>query len=119
MVEIVDEQERVASTTGDATAGVDIGLVNLVTLTTNQSGVKPLLIKGGALKAINTYYNKQKAKIQSELSTKYKRKSSRRLKSLTLKRNCRVDKFVSIPHNKLVSQLVYKGSSCRDRCCYN
>jgi IS605 OrfB family transposase len=151
VVEIVYEQERVASTTGDATAGVDIGLVNLVTLTTNQSGVKPLLIKGGALKAINTYYNKQKAKIQSELSTKYKRKSSRRLESLTLKRNCRVDnylhtvsrrvidwclanginqliigkndgwkngielgkktnqQFVSIPHNKLISQLVYKA----------
>jgi transposase len=41
-VEIVCER-MLPSTTGDSIAGVDIGLVNLVTLTTNQSGVKPLL----------------------------------------------------------------------------
>jgi len=77
VVEIVYEQEEANVVSGDAVAGVDLGLVNMVTLTTNQPGVAPLLIKGGALKAINTYYNKQKAKLQGDLETRHSRFVSR------------------------------------------
>lgn len=152
VVEIVYQQEKVDATYGNAIAGIDIGLINLVTLTTNQSGVKPLLIKGGALKAINTYYNKQKAALQSQLQKRLGVKSSRRLDALTFKRNCRVDnylhttsrrvvdwclkhgintliigknqgwkngidignknnqQFVSVPHARLINQIVYKAN---------
>jgi IS605 OrfB family transposase len=102
VVEIVYKQEELESSLGNEVAGIDMGLENLVTLTTNQSGVAPLLIKGGALKAINTYYNKQKAKLQSELETRYKVKTSRRLNALTHKRNCRVDNYLHTASKRVI-----------------
>jgi len=39
-------------------AGIDIGVNNLMAVTTNQTGASPILIKGRPLKAINTYFNK-------------------------------------------------------------
>jgi IS605 OrfB family transposase len=109
IVEIVYSHEEIQATTGSGIAGVDLGLVNLVTLTTNQSGVKPLLIKGGALKAINTYYNKQKAKLQSDLETKHKAKSSRRLTALTHKRNCRIDNYLHTTSRRVIDWCLEHG----------
>lgn len=106
VVEVVYEQQELEKTTGDIVAGVDISLVNLVTLTTNLSGVKPLLIKGGALKSINTYYNKQKAKLQSELELKHKTKTSHHLNSLTHKRNCRIDNYLHTTSKRVVDWCV-------------
>ena len=53
-----------------------------------------MLIKGGALKAINTYYNKQKVKLQGDLETRHSLKVSRRLYALTQKRNNRVNNYL-------------------------
>jgi putative transposase len=43
VLEIVYEQESQRLTTGEAIAGVDLGLNNLIAVTSNQAGVKPLL----------------------------------------------------------------------------
>jgi len=102
VVEIVYEQEELSSSTDTAVAGVDIGLVNLLTLTSNQSGVKPLLIKGGALKAINTNYNKKRAKLQQELDSKHGNKTSKRLKSLIHKRSCRVENYLHTVSRRVI-----------------
>ena len=102
VVEIVYEQEELSSSTDTAVAGVDIGLVNLLTLTSNQSGVKPLLIKGGALKAINTNYNKKKAKLQQEIELKHGKKTSKRLKALIHKRNCRVENYLHTVSRRVI-----------------
>lgn len=102
VVEIVYTQEELTAIQGGEIAGIDIGLVNLVTLTSNQPGLKPLLIKGGALKAINAYYNKQKAKQQSELETRHKVKTSKRLEDLTHKRNCRVDNYLHTTSRRVI-----------------
>lgn len=107
--EVVYEQEELEKKTGNVVAGIDVGLVNLVTLTTNQSGVRPLLIKGGALKAINTYYNKQKAKLQSELEVKHKTKTSNRLNALTHKRNCRVDNYLHTTSRRVIDWCLKYG----------
>lgn len=102
VAEVVYEQECIPKSEADAVAGIDLGLTNLATLTTNQPGVKPLLIKGGALKAINTQYNKKKAKLQSELEKKHKQKMSRRIESLTHKRNCRIDNYLHTSSRRIV-----------------
>jgi putative transposase len=102
VVEVVYEQEELPKTTVGAVAGIDLGLVNLCTLTTNQLGVRPLLIKGGALKAINTYYNKQKAKLQSALELRQKTKTSHRLSALTHKRNCRIDNYLHTASKRVI-----------------
>ncbi|PSB01736.1 RNA-guided endonuclease InsQ/TnpB family protein [Merismopedia glauca] len=101
VVEIVYSQEPINNSATEV-AGIDLGLTNLITLTSNQPGVKPLLIKGGALKAINTYYNKQKAKIQSELENKHKAKTSNRLNKLTHKRNCRVNNYLHTSSRRVI-----------------
>jgi putative transposase len=72
--------------------GIDIGLTNLVALTSNQPGFKPLLINGRPLKSVNQFYNKAKAKLQSQLGQK--RKSSQRIQSMTSYRNNYVDNYL-------------------------
>ena len=42
-------------------AGVDLGLTNLMAVTSNQPGLKPLLINGRPLKSINQFFNKKLA----------------------------------------------------------
>lgn len=107
VAEIVYKHEPTDVVSGNAVAGVDLGLVNLVTLTTNQKGVAPLLIKGGALKAINTYYNKQKAKLQSELELKHGVKFSRKLEHLTFKRNNRVDNYLHNTSRRVIDWCIH------------
>ena len=102
IVEVVYTQEDIALKTSGDVAGIDLGLTNLITLTTNQLGIKPLLIKGGALKAINTFYNKQKSKLQSQLEKWTKAKTSNRLNALTHKRNCRVDNYLHTASRRVI-----------------
>ena len=54
-------------------------------VTSNQHGVAPFLVNGRPLKAINQYYNKRKAILQSQLPPD--QKTSRRIQQLTHKRN--------------------------------
>ena len=60
--------------------GIDLGLNNLATVTSNVS--KPYIINGRPVKSINQYYNKKRAEYQSKLKN---RKSSNRIQRLTLK----------------------------------
>lgn len=45
--------------------GIDLGIDNLATITSNQQGLRPVLINGKVIKSINNKYNKDKAKLQS------------------------------------------------------
>jgi putative transposase len=46
--------------------GIDLGVRNTVTIG-NNIGLVPIVVKGGILKSINQFYNKQRAKFQSEV----------------------------------------------------
>lgn len=63
---------------------IDLGLNNLDTLT-NNAGETPVIINGRPLKSINQYYNKERAKIVSNLKKNHDRDWSRRLDYLTSK----------------------------------
>ncbi len=45
-------------------AGIDLGVRNLVTVA-NNIGIEPIVVKGGAAKSINQYYNKERARLKS------------------------------------------------------
>ncbi|MEM1170279.1 MAG: transposase [Cyanobacteria bacterium P01_H01_bin.35] len=92
-IEIVYEKSE-ETTKNQQVAGVDLGVNNLIAVTTNQTGTAPLLIKGRPLKAINTFYNKQRSCLQSELKINHNQSNSHRLKKLTHKRNCRVENYL-------------------------
>ena len=88
---IYNEQE---STTSDKNfvASIDLGLDNLVALTSNQPGFTPLLINGRPLKSINQFYNKRSSQLQSQL--KGGRKTSPRIQRLTRCRNQKIDNYL-------------------------
>ena len=83
---------------------IDLGLKNLATCTTNIE--KPFIINGRQLCSMNQFYNKEKAKIQSELEKKNKKKSSKRLNKLTLKRNNKVKNYLHKASRKIIDYAV-------------
>lgn len=79
----------------DNLLGIDIGINNLMTLTSNKVGFTPIIIKGRQLKSVNQYFNKIKSKLQSELALQYpNRHTSNRINKLTIKRNNKVDDYI-------------------------
>ncbi len=70
-------------------AGLDLGLRNTVTIA-NNIGLEPIAVKGGALKSINQYYNRERARLQSVYRRQKVRKGSR-LQKLTQKRNRKIN----------------------------
>lgn len=79
---------------------IDVGVDNFITMV-NNIGEKPIAIKGGTIKSINQYYNKQKAKIQSELkkvnnsdwSKRLQKMSDRRYEKIKYQMHC-ISKFI-------------------------
>ncbi len=102
IIEIVSKKEEETTTNNQQVAGVDLGVNNLMAVTTNQTGVSPLLIKGRPLKAINTFYNKQRSCLQSQLKNNHNKSNSHRLKKLTHKRNCRVENYLHTASKRVI-----------------
>lgn len=80
---------------------IDLGLNNLMTLTSNKRGLKPLIVNGRPLKSINQFYNKQKASMQSELPDKLY--TSKRINKLTLKRELKINDYLHKASNFLIN----------------
>ncbi|MDR7238538.1 RNA-guided endonuclease InsQ/TnpB family protein [Neobacillus drentensis] len=85
--------------------GIDLGVDNLATIIDN-TGLKPLLIKGKWLKSINQYYNKLRAKnmsiLRNGIGPKEGKFHTTRLISLDRKRNNRVMDFLHKASVKVV-----------------
>ena len=86
---------------------IDLGVNNMATIGSNV--LKPIIINGKPLKSINQYYNKQLAKLKSEL--KNEKKTSRRIKSLTAKRNNKVNDYLHKSSRLIVNYLVSNNIS--------
>jgi putative transposase len=71
---------------------VDLGLNNLMTITSNKVGIKPVVVNGRPLKSINQYYNKKKAEYQSVLPKEIY--SSKKIQKLTFKRNNKINDYL-------------------------
>ena len=86
VMEIVYEIEVPdVSETSDRVVAIDIGVDNFITMV-NNIGENPIAVKGGIIKSINQFYNKQKANIQSELKKVNGKDWSKKLQKLTDKR---------------------------------
>ena len=83
-------------------ASIDLGLNNLATVSSNV--VKPFIINGRPLKSINQYWNKEKSRLQSLL--KGNKKTSKRIESITNKRNNKVKDYLHKSSRLLVNFLV-------------
>lgn len=72
---------------------IDLGLNNLMSLTSNKKGLKPLVVNGRPLKSINQFYNKQKSKLQEDLPNDIK--TSKRINKLSFKRENKIKDYLN------------------------
>jgi putative transposase len=106
VVEIVYARETEAHDLDeDRIAGVDLGIDNLITLTSNQLGFVPVVVNGRGLKSANQYYNKRRAERQAQAGTR----STKRLQRLTGKRNRKVKHLRHIASRRVIERLVNHG----------
>ena len=107
VVEVVYEQAEIQADVDSALyAGIDIGIDNLATLTSNKVGFVPLVVNGRPLKSINQYYNKRKAELQSILKDS---RFTARMERLTNKRTRRIDHFLHTASHRIIDLLVAEG----------
>jgi len=97
---IYDYKEEKLKNDNKQYCSVDLGLNNLMTITSNKNGLQPCVVNGRTLKSINQFYNKTKAKYQSELPKDIK--TSKRIQKLTFKRNCKVKDYLHKASNYLI-----------------
>lgn len=98
-------------------ASIDLGVDNFITMT-NNIGIKPIVIKGGVIKSVNQYYNKQKAIIQSELKKVNDKHWSKRLQKLTDNRNNKI-KYQMHCISKMVVDWCLENNITNIVCGYN
>lgn len=105
VIEVVYEVEEIKSKTKEHTrvAGIDIGINNLATVTSNAPDFKPFIVCGKALKSANCYYNKKKARLQTLLPKN--QHTSNRIQRLTTKRNSKVDYYLHTASRYIVNRL--------------
>lgn len=100
--ELIYEKEVEQVEKNDRVAGIDIGLENLFTLAFNYNE-KGISIKGDKLKAINQYFNKIKANLQSLLPQK--QYVSKKINLLLFKRAEQLRNYIGYYANKLIKLL--------------
>lgn len=95
--EIKKERQRICS--------IDLGTENIVTMV-NNIGEKPIIIKGGAIKSTNQFYNKKKAELQSQLKKETGKDWSNRLQNLTDKRYEKIKYLMHCASRKVVDYCI-------------
>ena len=112
VVYLVDDTELIKN---ERFAGVDNGINNLAAVVTNCE-LRPMLINGKPLKAINQFYNKKLAEMKAELPLLSKEKLSKtgnriqqgyskKTNNLTHKRNCKIKDYMHKASRRLVNIL--------------
>jgi putative transposase len=86
-------------------AAIDLGIDNLMTVTSNVPGFKPVLVNGRPLKSMNQFFNKKRAVLQHRSGFK----TSRRIKHLTTKRNFKIRNYLHRASNYVIKLLVDLG----------
>src|SRR5260370_5642357 len=87
-------------------AGVDIGMNNLVALTSNKPGFQSVVVNGRPVKSTNQFYNKRKAELQKQLGHTG---TTKRMERMTNKRNRRIDHYMHTASKRIIDLLVKEG----------
>ena len=102
LCELIYEKEMIEVEKNNRVASIDIGLENLFTIAFNYNK-KGISIKGTKLKAINQYFNKEKARLQSMLPNK--QYVSKFINQLLYKRTEQLRNYIGYYTNKLIEIL--------------
>ena len=104
MMEIVYETEVIdipSDFKSERIASIDLGVDNFITMT-NNIGIQPIIINGKGIKSINQFYNKQRAKMQSELKIRHDKFTSNKFIAMTNKRNRRIKNYIHCTSKHIV-----------------
>ena len=109
VVEILYEVEPLYDGTLDynEVAGIDLGIDNIITLTSSKEGFIPIVANGKVVKSINQFYNKLKAKLQSKLEKE--QYTSKRINNLTAKRTRKIDHILHTISRRVADFLYNQG----------
>jgi putative transposase len=88
----------------DRIIAIDLGVRNLIT-SVNNNGIKPFVIKGGVVKSINQYYNKEKARIRSVYDHQ-EIKTGKTMQKLTNKRDKKIKDYFHKTSRKIIDYCV-------------
>jgi putative transposase len=88
-------------------AAVDIGVNNLVALTSNKRGFTPRLVNGRPIKSVNQFYNKQIRKMQKRMSSNHH--TSCAIARVAAKRTRRIDHYLHTASRRIIDVLVAEG----------
>ena len=103
-VEVIYERSMTPAAVDPArVAAVDMGVNNLVAVTSNQPGLAPFLVQGRPLKALNQWYNQRRARLQAKLSDGVF--VSRQLDILTDKRQRQIMSYLHVASRRIVDWL--------------
>lgn len=92
VLEIVYEKIiKVAKRNKERIVGIDVGVRNLVAIVNNISE-QPIVVKGGVVKSINNFYNKEKTRLQS-IYDHQEIKMGKKMKRLSVKRERKLNDF--------------------------
>jgi len=97
---IYDYEEEKLKKDNKNYCAIDLGVNNLMTITSNKRGVKPLIVNGRPLKSMNQYYNKKKADLQSKLPKN--KKTSKKINKLTFKKNNKIKDYIHNATNAII-----------------
>ncbi|MBV9690798.1 MAG: transposase [Ktedonobacteraceae bacterium] len=87
-------------------AGIDMGIDNLVALTSNKPGFQSVLVNGRPVKSTNQFYNKRKAELQKQLG---RTGTTKRMERMTNKRNRRIQHYMHTTSKRVIDLLVKEG----------
>ncbi len=88
-------------------AAIDIGVNNLVALTSNKGGFVPRLVNGRPIKSVNQHYNKHMSKMQKNMSSNHH--TSHELERVAAKRTRRIDHYMHAASIRIIDLLVHES----------
>jgi putative transposase len=103
---VYTKEEKQTELKKEYIAGIDLGVDNLVALTSNKPGFIPVGVNGRPVKSINQYYNKRRAELQKALGHTG---TTARMERLTNKRNRRIEHYMHTVSKQVIGLLVKEG----------
>ena len=101
---IYKKQEKELKKDNGKYMGIDLGVDNLATCTSNV--IPSFIIDGKKVKHINQFYNKKIGEVKSELKQKNNKEYSHKTRQLTLKRNNKIDDYFHKASRYIINQAV-------------
>ncbi|MFX1513987.1 MAG: RNA-guided endonuclease InsQ/TnpB family protein [Promethearchaeota archaeon] len=85
-------------------AAIDIGVTNLITMV-NNIGIDPIVVKGGIVKAINQWFNKERSRLQ-RIYAKQGIKIGAKLRTLQRKRERRLNDYFHKTSRETINECI-------------